>query len=1080
MTTTFHRLTLLVAFYFLALLASGCTADVELRPRERQGSSATPLKESNPRTLVSIEVTPPHTTLPASTTQSLRATAIYSDHRKEDVTSTVQWSSSSPTVASVNSAGLVIAAAPGSATIAAQIDSVKGSATIEVTNATVKSVTVTPPRRRLGKGASLQYVATATFSDHTKRPLFPPVVAWSSSSTSVATVDATGRATAVGNGNTTISATHVASRVSGTAKLNVIGATLARITIAPSSSQIPAGATEQLTATAIYSDGSTLDVTSGVVWSSSLAGVATFSSTDLGLLSAVTPGSATITARDPKSKKTATATVTVLPAALVSLAISPSAPSLAVGNSLQLTAMGTYSDGSTHDTAGAVTWSSSDPSVATVSNAVGSEGLATAGAAGVTTITATDPTTGRTQSTSLTVTPARWMTALSVAPATVSVPVGMTAQLVAQATYSDGTSADVTSLVSWSSSNAGVAVSNSAGSTGQISGGSVGWATVTATDPATSLKASANVAVTPAVLRSLSITPSSASISIGTAQSFMATGTFSDGSTHDLTYSVSWSASTNNVWFWGPGYLYGGSVGAATITAFDWVSGMSATAHVTVTPPSLVSVTVTPAAVTVPVNWQEPLIAYGHYSDGSTQNISTSVSWSSSSSAAVITPGSCSDVIVTASSVGTFTITAHEPKTGLEATAQLTATTDFTATAMVRVRFLDANGTPLTGANANAAISMGSSWGVPNCIGNFDALVATGPAGVNVSFNRADPSLVLPDNGSFSASLNVTGNVVMDITIPAATTPVHVTDPNGASVAGAIPSLFSFGGPVSCALSSVVTGCSATFSSYRDSVTGNPAQTDASGNATFYVLPIPDPTWGHISIVNVTPPPASTLLPGQAGFDASSGSVVNVQLPQGHLLHVRFLDTLGHVLTAANANLTLSAGSSWGQPDAQGSFSALVPAGTTGVAASFNRADATLALPDSGSFSVSLNLTDDLATDFTIPATTTTVHVSDPNGGSVAGAIPSLFSFGGSVSCALSSVVTGCSATFSSYRDSVTGNPAQTDASGNATFYVLPIPDPTWGHISIVNVTPPPGTDLVPGSVGFDAASNTIVEVPLL
>jgi large exoprotein involved in heme utilization and adhesion len=68
---------------------------------------------------------------------------------------------------------------------------------------------------------------------------------------------------------------------------------------------------------------------------------------------------------------------TVTPATVVSIAIGPATTCVNVGATLQLTATGTFSDGSAHDVTTQAVWSSNNVAVATVSNAAGSEGLAT-------------------------------------------------------------------------------------------------------------------------------------------------------------------------------------------------------------------------------------------------------------------------------------------------------------------------------------------------------------------------------------------------------------------------------------------------------------------------------------------------------------------------------------------------------------------------------------------------------------------------------------------------------------------------------------------------------------------------------
>ena len=76
---------------------------------------------------------------------------------------------------------------------------------------------------------------------------------------------------------------------------------------------------------------------------------------------------------------------------LVSIAVTPVAADVPVGGTQQFTATGTYADLSTKDLTDAVTWSSSLTAAATVSDAPGSQGVATGVAAGATTVTATDP-----------------------------------------------------------------------------------------------------------------------------------------------------------------------------------------------------------------------------------------------------------------------------------------------------------------------------------------------------------------------------------------------------------------------------------------------------------------------------------------------------------------------------------------------------------------------------------------------------------------------------------------------------------------------------------------------------------------
>ena len=144
------------------------------------------------------------------------------------------------------------------------------------------------------------------------------------------------------------------------------------------------------------------------------------------------------------------------PKSLVSIAVTPANPSIAKGSTQQFTATGTYSDGSTQNLTNSVSWTSSNTSVGTISNT----GLASGVGPGSSTIQATSGSV--TGSTTLTVTTAApVLKSLAVTPANSSASVGTSVQFKASGTYSDGSTKDITSSVSWSSSNTFVATINS-------------------------------------------------------------------------------------------------------------------------------------------------------------------------------------------------------------------------------------------------------------------------------------------------------------------------------------------------------------------------------------------------------------------------------------------------------------------------------------------------------------------------------------------------------------------------------------------------------------------------------------------
>ena len=244
-------------------------------------------------------------------------------------------------------------------------------------------------------------------------------VTWSTSKEATATVSSTGLATGVATGAVTITATDPSTGIPGTAALTVTSAVLVSIAVTPPVASIAAGQTEQFTATGTYSDLSTQNVTNSVTWSTSKAATASISST--GLATGAGTGAVTITATDPSTGIPGTAALTVTPAVLVSIAVTPPVASIGDGQSEQFTATGTYSNLSTQNLTNSVTWSSSKAATASIS----STGLATGVATGAVTITATDPSTGIPGTAALTVTPAV-LVSIAVTPPVASIAAGQT------------------------------------------------------------------------------------------------------------------------------------------------------------------------------------------------------------------------------------------------------------------------------------------------------------------------------------------------------------------------------------------------------------------------------------------------------------------------------------------------------------------------------------------------------------------------------------------------------------------------------------------------------------------------------
>ena len=160
-----------------------------------------------------------------------------------------------------------------------------------------------------------------------------------------------------------------------------------------------------------------------------------------------------------------------------------------------------------------------------------------------------------------------------------------------------------------------------------------------------------------AALESITVSPDSASISVGATQQFTATGHYSNGSTQNLTSSASWSSSVPaDATISAAGSATGVAAGGTSITATSGsvVSTPAAVLAVTAAPPPVLeSITVSPASASISVGATQQFTATGHYGNGSTQNLTSRASWSSSvlADATISAAGSATGVAAGSTSI---------------------------------------------------------------------------------------------------------------------------------------------------------------------------------------------------------------------------------------------------------------------------------------------------------------------------------------------------------------------------------------------------------------------------------------------
>ena len=329
---------------------------------------------TNPSGLDSITVSPTTQSIAVGETAQFSATGTFGNAKSastKNVTGSVTWSSSAPSIATVSSTGLATGVSAGSTTITATGDGFAGTvmatAVLTVTGqsgtggagATVVSLTLIPGAQIVAApGETAQFLAIGTTSSGSTEDLTSQV-AWTSSSAQIATITGGGLATAVGQGTSTITAIYTnpsaGTAVTGIGTFTVSAGTTEQftaVTVTPSAETLSSGGTGQLIALGTSgTTGSLMNVTNSpsITWTSSIPAIATVSSS--GLVTGQSAGTTAITAQLTNADNSvvdASVTVTVSsqppPEQILTLTIVPATLSVGdIGDTGQFLAIGTFS-----------------------------------------------------------------------------------------------------------------------------------------------------------------------------------------------------------------------------------------------------------------------------------------------------------------------------------------------------------------------------------------------------------------------------------------------------------------------------------------------------------------------------------------------------------------------------------------------------------------------------------------------------------------------------------------------------------------------------------------------------------------
>ena len=505
-------------------------------------------------------------------------------------------------------------------------------ASVTVTPATLTKITVSPADATAPVGVTAAFTAEGLYSDNSKVDV-TDTATWSTSAPAVANASnasgSRGVATGLAQGSANIVAT--LGMVSGSAKITVTAAALKTLTVTPATGTLPAGRKLQLTATAEYTDGKKLDVTSIATWTSaapSIAAVAT-SGAASGLVTGLSAGVSRVSAS--LDARTAGADITITNAVLESITVTPATATIVAGTTQAFSARAFYSDATDLDVTKQVVWSSSSTMTATVANASGAQGIATGVNAGTANIIAT---IGAIKGSGSLTVAAPTLVGISVSPVTASRHLGETQGFSVVGVYSNGTSRNLgggmNNGAAWKSSATNIATVSNNGNARCVAEGT---ATITATYM--TFSALGTITCTAAIVARIQVTPLLPTIFVNAQQPFTAVAIYTDDTTRDVTNQTAWTSSNAAVATIANngnqrGNARGQSAGTSTINAV--YMGFQDTATITVTEAKLISIAITPALLNMRPMQTQQLQVTGSYSDGSVANITAQATFNSTNS----------------------------------------------------------------------------------------------------------------------------------------------------------------------------------------------------------------------------------------------------------------------------------------------------------------------------------------------------------------------------------------------------------------------------------------------------------------
>jgi len=626
-----YPFTLSILLFVFALLA-GC----ELSP---------PNSIETEKEVVKLEFSPPLNTFPRNSQLTLHARAYFADSSYQHVSSQARWFSTDPEVLEINNNGTVTTYKAGISTISVSLGTHSISKNVRVSDATPEFVRVELESFSVRPNMPFTLSVYAYFSDGSKLDVTNDIN-WhvvnndieDDTDIIVRTFDNNFRSLVLGEGRITANYHNDAYNHTLVIAVNEAGLNKIRIPLLPKTYFV--GSSVPLEALGYYSDDTVLDISQNVSWTVTAitedelgnpiqAGSATIDQFNSSMRF-LEPGKIRITASLDNAVETRT--LTIKSANLKAIEIEPTANTIFVDEHKKLNAYAIYDSGDTYNISDSVSWASSVLNIADVSNINQFIANIYAADSGTTIISASynqffenELEVSVNDST---------LDSLEIVSPNTSYALTTAARLKAVGHYSDGSSHDISELVTWGSADETVIkIGNTGSNAGKLEALKADSVEVSAKfkNKSTSLilTISDEAALTEITLQSdagiLYLDDTQATVT--------ATAVFDDDTSQDITELVTWQSSNNSSLFVGnhpqtKGRLTPLDTGLIVITAS--YNGISQDKTFTISDATLLNFSINTPEQNLSTAAAFQLTATANYSDGEIRDITEKVYWTSS------------------------------------------------------------------------------------------------------------------------------------------------------------------------------------------------------------------------------------------------------------------------------------------------------------------------------------------------------------------------------------------------------------------------------------------------------------------